>query len=165
MNIILLIIFISLSAMASEACKEQLDLQTEKVEYVVNSKIPNHLKGAVIIVRKANGEESKVPAEKFMVVPRKQKTVLGENVKEKKTVLCSEKSKKNLFFVDAKREITDLDVSTSSGLNSSSAKVSAKKELVPSVNLYRRDVFDSPFGLGVGLDTNGSVKGMVGIDF
>jgi hypothetical protein len=153
-----------IAAYAQEQCSETEDLAKEEVTYTVDTSIPKHLKGATICVTLADHKSSCVPAEKFMVVPRKQKTVLGENKTLTKKVSCTKNvdvSKKNIVYADARKDHQDLGTT----VNGNTATVESKKGLVPSINYYRREVLDSPIGAGIGIDTNGTIKGAVGIDF
>lgn len=69
---ILLTIFLTSMFAKAETCStEESSTQVEE-QQLITTDVPSHLKGATIIVRLANGKESKVPAEKFKVVPRKQ---------------------------------------------------------------------------------------------
>lgn len=151
-------------AYAGEVCEQDSTVNKEEVVYSVDTTIPKHLKGATICVTLADQKSSCVPAEKFMVVPRKQKTVLGENKTITKSINCSrtvEVSKKHTVYADVRKDHKELEVTN----NGSTATVESKKQLIPSINYYRHDVLDTPIGLGIGIDTNGTLKGAVGIDF
>ena len=158
--IILLLTFASV-AQAADSCSESTYESTKSVVYEVNKGMPSYLKGAKITITQADGTTSTVPAEKFMIVPRKQKTVLGESKTSSKVVSCKAAEKKNIVFADVRNDSKGIEV-TSDG---KTATVESKKGLVPGLNYYRRQLLDSPLGAGVGVDTNGTVKGMVGIDF
>lgn len=156
----LLILLLSTTTLAND-CSESTEKQTNEVAYAVNKDMPKHLKGATITITLADGSTSTVSADKFMVVPRKQYTVVGESSSTTKTMTCKAKTKKNSLMVDARKDITGLDTET----NGSQAKVVAKKDLVPGLNYYRREVMDSNIGVGAGVDSNGVVKAIVGFDF
>lgn len=157
----ILLSFVSV-ANAGETCSESTSETAQEVVYEVNKDMPKYLQGATITVTQADGKTSTVPAEKFMVVPRKQKTVLGQNKQTSKIVSCTKPSdKKNIVFADARKDFKGLDVTT----DGKTAIVESKKGIVPGVNYYRRELLDSPIGAGVGLDSNGTLKGMIGIDF
>lgn len=159
-----LIIALSLIASnvyAGETCSESQNVSSQEVAYEVNTSLPKHLKGATITVTLADGRTSTVPADKFMVVPRKQKTVLGQNQTITKKLSCNASSKKNILIGEFRKDVTEIETTTSG----KTVNVESKKELVPGVNYYRRELFDSPIGAGVGIDTNGTIKGMVGLDF
>lgn len=130
----------------------------EDVKYEVSAKVPEFLKGASIIVVKANGEASKVSAEEFMVVKRKATYVAGQNVN--KTLTCSSKYRNNLIL-EGRRDYTDVSIKESG----QTLNVYHEKEFVPGANYYRRELFDTRIGAGVGIDANGTVKGLVGVDF
>ena len=157
---ILLLTFAS-AAHAADSCSESVSESTQEVVYEVNKGMPAHLKGATITVTQADGTSSTVPAEKFMVVPRKQKTVLGQSKQTSKTLTCKGAEKKNIVFADVRNDYKGVETTT----DGKTATVESKKGVIPGLNYYRRQLLDSPIGAGVGVDTNGTVKGMVGIDF
>ena len=156
----LLLLLLSTTVTANE-CSESSKKQSDEVTYAVNKDIPNHLKGATITVTLVDGRTSTVSADKFMLVPRKQYTVVGESSTTTKTVTCKAKNKKNILMVEARKDITELDTETTVN----QAKVVTRKDLVPGFNYYRREVLDSRFGLGGGIDTNGTVKALLGVEF
>ncbi len=147
------------------SCKEETSQETQEVVHKVDTQTPSHLKGAKITITLADGSSSTVPAEKFMVVPRKQLTVVGENKTVKQKLTCSGKEKKNIVMLDAERQITDLNTSTEATATGVTARTRSERTLVPGVNYYRRQLFDTAVGAGVGVDANGNVKGMIGLDF
>lgn len=146
-------------------CTSEIEVKSVPVEYTVNTSIPEHLKGATITVTLADGSSSIVPAEKFMVVPRKQKTIIGDSHLISNTTTCKFNSKKNTIMLEAKNSKTDIETKTTPIPSGSKVDVYSKKELVPGLSLYRRELFDSPVGGGLGVDTKGELKGMIGLDF
>jgi hypothetical protein len=161
-NLILLTMFIS--AIASANCVEKKQTESKDVVHTVDTSIPAHLKGAKITVTLADGRTSTVPAEKFMVVPRKQQTVVGQDKLVKSVVTCSSKNK-NLIIADLRKDVVDIETETSAIVGGVTAKTRTEKDLVPGINYFRRDLFDSNIGAGVGVDSNGTVKGMLGLEF
>ncbi len=158
----LLIILMSLTSVSNaQECKETHSEIVQDVVYMVNKNMPAHLKGATIIVRQANGKETSVPAERFMVVPRKQKTVAGQNKLVMSKLRCDKDQKKNIVYVGAKKELTDLETRVSGN----TARVESSKTLVPSVNYMRRKVLNSDLNLGIGIDKNSQIGGTIGLDF
>ncbi len=149
----------------AQECLEKTITQTNPVKYEVNKNLPKHLQGATITVRLADGRETTVPAEKFMVVPRQQQLVVGEAVNVSKTLTCKAKSRKNSVMVDARRDFTGISKSSSSTATTQTLKVSSDKALVPGLNYYRREILDSHLGLGAGVDSNGTLKALIGLDF
>jgi hypothetical protein len=159
--LIILLTLIASVSFAGETCSETQNVSSQEVAYEVDTTLPKHLKGATITVTLADGRSSTVPADKFMVVPRKQKTVLGQNQTITKKLSCSKSGKKNILLGEVRKDVTDIDAS----VNGKTATVESEKALVPGVNYYRRELFDSPIGAGVGIDSNGTLKGMIGLDF
>lgn len=163
--IIFLLIAVVSVAQAKETCEESIEVHSQDVTYEVNTDMPKHLKGATITVTLADGKTSTVPAEKFMVVPRVQKTVVGQNKILAKNVTCSKSGNKNILIGEVRKDVTGHETKTEAipgGIKSSTSSV---KEVVPGINYYRRELFDSSIGAGVGVDTNGTVKALIGVDF
>lgn len=140
-------------------CKEEIYSSNEDVVYEVNSKIPEHLRGATITVRLADGKESTVPAEKFMVVPRKQSTIAGTNWTVTKVRSCDTKDR-NLIIGEVRKDHKNFDTET----NGKEAKTYSNKEVIPGVNYFRRELL-GPIGAGAGVDSNGTLKGLIGVEF
>lgn len=159
----LILILISSLALAKD-CTETTQVSSQDVVHNVNTSMPKHLKGAMITVTLADGKSSQVPAERFMVVPRKQQTVVGQDKTVSKQVSCKS-DKKNLVIADLRKDVTGMDTETSLVPGGVQAKTRSERELVPGINYFRRQVLDSDVGLGVGVDTNGTVKGMLGVEF
>lgn len=159
-----LIVLFSSVAFANE-CKEVSKRIVQEVVHTVNTDVPKHLKGATITITKADGTSSTVPAEKFMVVPRKQKAIVGENVVMTVDRTCQADEKLSTVFLDVKKLPSRIESNTESIPNGSKATSTIYKEVVPGVNYYRRQMLDTPVGAGVGVDANGTVKGMIGLDF
>ena len=150
----------------AEDCTESQTVSAEQVVYSVSKDIPKHLKGATITITQADGKTSTVPSEKFMVVPRKQTTILGENKTISKKLSCSKPSeRKNIVSLDIRNDVTDIETKTTAIPNGQQASVKAKTGTVLGLNLYRRELFDTRIGAGAGLDANGVLKGTVGLDF
>lgn len=157
----ILLMIILLPTISFADCSEIQATQVNDLHYNVDKMLPNYLKGAKITVVLADGSTSTVPAEKFMVVPRKQQIIIGKSENITKRIMCKNSNKKNIIIGEIRKDITDLDVSS----DGKQAHIESIKEITPGVNYYRRELFDSSIGAGVGVDTNGVVKGMVGIDF
>jgi hypothetical protein len=162
--VIILLCFVSSVAFAGERCSESTNEQLENVVYEVNTQIPSHLKGATIVIKQADGRESSCPAEKCMVVPRIQKTVLGQNRTVSKSVKCTKDGNKNLLIGELRKDVTELETDSSAVPNGQQARVSARKELVPGINYFRREVIGLVGG-GIGIDTNGTPKALLGVEF
>jgi hypothetical protein len=162
--LLILTIGFFLNSAYAENCSESQTESSEQVVYNVSKDMPKHLKGATITITLADGKTSTVPAEKFMVVPRKQTTVLGENKTISKKLTCSN-GKKNSIIAGGRKDTVGHRVETSSTPNGQQAKVYSEKDLVPDINYYRREILDTPIGAGVGVDSNGTLRGSVGFDF
>lgn len=136
----------------------------------VNSLAPKGLEGAVIIVRRADGKETSVPIEKFKVVKRVQQfktfqttEMISCNTNTETIVKEMEKDNKNTVMVGGRRDYTTLDTNVS--VDGKKATVSSKKDAVLDLSYLRRKLFDSPIDAGAGVDTNGAVRGIIGLDF
>jgi hypothetical protein len=146
---------------SAASCEYDRKMVTEPVEYSVNKGLPSHLKGATITITLSDGKSSTVSAEKFMVVPRVQRTIVGENklIIVKKT--CQDDLNKNTLMIEGRHDIKNV-VTEKQGL---SAHTYAEKELIPGIDYYRRQILDTPIGAGIGIDTNATPKVFLGIDF
>lgn len=145
-------------------CDTTYEQEFEHTSHEISTDMPKFLKGATITVTLANGKSSTVPADKFMVVPRKQYFIAGVNKTVIKNTTCAPKDKKNNIMVGVKKEVTDLEVSTATIPGGKKAEVTSVDEYLPTVRYYREDVL-SNVGLGVGVDTKGKVEATIGVGF
>ena len=132
-------------------------------KYVINTDVPNHLKGATITITLADGRTSSAPAEQFKVVPRKQQFITKDTLRVS-TVTCSPEEKLNQVLVGARHDINGVELETFSSPGIQTAKVKSTKGVVPEVNYVRRKLIGD-FGAGVGVDSNGVGKALINFDF
>lgn len=140
------------------------DVQTTSAEVqtsTITTDVPKHLQDAVIIIRLKDGRESQVSANQFKVVPRKQQHLITE-VKTHTERLCKVSGKeKNLLMVGGRRDHKDFDTR----VVGKTATVESEKGLVLDAAYMRQNIFDTKLGVGAGIDTNGTLKGMIGVEF
>lgn len=132
--------------------------QSQDVERV---ETPKALEGARILVLPANSEEVyEFDAAEYMVVKRVKKTTTIHKDR-RMAVICTEDSKKNEVLAGVRRD----HVGLTKQVTASSALVESRKAPVFDATYVRRDVLESGLNLGLSLDTNGTPRGLVGIDF
>lgn len=157
---ILLIVF-GCHATKAEDCTDTQQKNEVQEEQVITTDVPNHLKDAVIIVRTKDGRESTVSANQFKVVPRKQQRLVTK-VKEYTERICKVSGKeKNLLMFGGRRDHKDLDTQ----VNGKTATVESEKGLVLDASYLRQNIFDSKLGVGAGVDSNGTLRGIIGVEF
>jgi hypothetical protein len=138
------------------------NIQTQSVvnkTKVITTDVPKHLKDASILIRTNDGRISWFSANKFKIVPRKQQYIVTERIVHTDR-LCKVKDK-NILMVGARRDHQDLDTR----INGKTATVQSEKGLVLDAAFMRKNISDSALGLGIGIDTNGTLKGLVGVEF
>lgn len=144
----------------AETCSTDTSSTTVDVLEDVNTKVPKALKGAQIIIRRADGKEEVLKAEDYKVVKRVQQFKVKErSVVQKLT--CNKDPNKNLIMVGGRKDYTGLDTT----VNGKTATVESKRGLVMDASFLRQKVLDTRLGLGAGVDTNGTVRGIVGFEF
>ena len=153
----------SMNVFASPVCTKDLSTVDAEEQMEIKTDVPNHLKGATITVKLADGRESTVPAENFKVVPRKQQflvtktvstevftcTVAGENQKNRVSLLGGHGAKEGL--------------NVSRDESTGSASVESRVGLVGGLQ-YQRLVFDQ-LSLGIQGQTNKTGSLLIGLDF
>lgn len=96
MKTLLFVLIISTMFLASivmaEDCSTDSQAETVEEQLEIKTDVPKHLVGATICVKRADGAESCVPAEKFKVVPRQQQFITMKT-KQLDTKVCSVKVK------------------------------------------------------------------------
>lgn len=157
----------SVSNADNKSCKVSEESTIIEKQEDVNTKVPRDLEGAEIIIKRKDGTTETIKSEEFKVVKRKQQFKVKERsiiqrVECAPTIIVKEKKeKKNLLAVGARRDHTGLHKS----VNGNIGTVSSERAMVLDLSYTRRQILDSPFALGVGLDTNGVLRGLVGIEF
>lgn len=147
-------------AFASDCTNVQttdMDVQTS----TISTDVPKHLQDAIIIIRTNDGRESQVSANKFKVVPRKQQHLITEITTHTERVCKVSGKEKNLLMLGGRRDHKNLDVR----VNGKTATVESEKGLVLDAAYMRQNIFNTNLGVGAGVDTNGTLKGIVGIEF
>lgn len=94
----------------------------------------------------------------YAEIARLKKQKPREVVVEK---IVEAKQNKNLVVLEGRRDILGVNTTVSGN----QTKTVVDKDLVLGLDYYRRDMFKSNVGLGIGLDTNGVIKGLVGLSF
>ena len=157
MFILTFIISLVMAGDCSNVQTTNAEVQTK----IITTDVPKHLEDAIIIVRTKDGRESQVSANQFKVVPRKQQHLITE-VKTHTERVCKVSGKeKNLLMVGGRRDHQDLDIR----VNGNTATVESQKGLVMDATYLRQNIFNTNLGVGAGVDTNGTLRGVVGVEF
>ena len=147
-------------AFASD-CTDVQQKEEIKEERLINTDVPKHLQDATIIIRTKDGRESTISANQFKVVPRKQQFIVTK-IKEHTERTCKVSGKeKNLIMFGGRRDHKDIDTN----VVGKTATVSSEKGLVVDATYMRQNVLDSKLGVGAGIDSNGTLRGVVGVEF
>lgn len=160
---ILLIVF-GCHVTKAEDCTDTQQKNEVQEEQVITTDVPNHLKDAKVCIFYPSGPNLGyhcVPAEKFKVVPRKQQRLVTK-VKEHTERICKVSGKeKNLLMFGGRRDHKNLDTR----VNGKTATVESEKGLVLDASYLRQNIFDSKLGVGAGVDSNGTLRGIIGVEF
>ena len=81
----------ALEVFAQQECSTSTEKEEVQETVTLTTDVPSHLKGAMIIVKLANGKQSEVPAELFKVVPRKQQRLITR-VENTQVISCNTKT-------------------------------------------------------------------------
>lgn len=131
----------------------------EKKELDVVTEVPNHLKGARIILVKADGSQETLKAEDFMVVKRKHKRPIFEEKTVSSRLECQNNGVKNIVSLKAVNSYGSPD-RTIHG-NSGTVSVSRSSTLGAQ---YQRNIGKNLY-LGVEGDLNQNAGLMIGLGF
>jgi hypothetical protein len=155
-NLLIILISVSIGTnMFADDCSESKS--TVKGQYVIDTNVPSHLRGATITVTQADGKSSTVPAEKFKVVPRKQQFITAET---EKTLVCTD-SKKNRVSVLGGRGVQEGIKTTK--LSSTTTQAESNVGFVGGLE-YQRKVWKD-FSIGVQGQSNKTGSLVLGLDF
>jgi hypothetical protein len=97
-----------------------------------------------------------------------QKPVIQEKVVTEEKIVVQErvvvkKAKENLNIVQV--GLRQDTVHTGVSVSSNSATVTEYKDLVADITYYRRKVTSDGIGLGIGIDANGVIRGVFGVEW
>lgn len=166
--IILLTMFLTNVYAKAETCDTRTGEEQVLEQAEIKTDVPNHLKGAKIIVRLADGRESEVPAEKFKVVPRLQQYLVTKVSKStvRSCITAADKERNRVSALVGFGPTGHLDRSSGNG---TTATVEADRGFVGGV-MYQRLLTDRlSIGIqGQGHDASRKDKtglGVIGYDF
>lgn len=120
---------------------------------------PKNLEGARIEMTLANGKKHVFSADEYMVAKR-IRTVKVVTVENNNAMVCSSE-RKNEVLVGARQDYTHVDKTVSAH----EATLDVKKDAVIDAAYIRHELFGTRLNGGLGIDTNGTPKAMVGFDF
>lgn len=148
-------------AFASD-CTDVQQKQEVKEEQVITTDVPNRLVGKEICIRDPKtGVSDCFSTEKFKVVPRKQQRIVTKVTEHTERTCKVAGKEKNLLMVGGRRDHKDIDTN----VVGKTATVSSEKGLVVDATYMRQNVLDSKLGVGAGIDSNGTLRGVVGVEF
>lgn len=146
----------------AENCTESTSAAKVDEQMEIKTDVPKHLKGAMIIVRLADGRESQVPAEKFKVVPRKQQYLVTKTSTETVrscTNLDHNRNRVSLMGGEGPTGHLDRDSSSAPG------KVSVESERGAVGGAQYQRLLNDRWSLGIQGQTNKTGMVMIGLDF
>lgn len=158
----LLLLLLATSVYAAPTCQTHNSEESDVEHRVITTDVPNHLKGATIIVRLANGKQTEVPAEQFKVVPRKQQYLVTRTLKTFSTT-CQEEARKlnkNRVAVLAGHGAKE---GLSKSVTSSDIEVRSNVGVVGGVQYQR--LITEKLSIGVQGQTNQTGSLVIGLDF
>lgn len=160
--LITILMLISSYASAENSC--------QVITQDVNTPVPAELKDKEICIRdsKTGKLDCSKSTNEYKIVKRKQqfkvkevKTIAPEVVYFERIVEVKAKEKRNLVSLGLRSDYIGLDRS----VTSNSATITKETGPVFDLNYFRRMMFDSSLGLGIGIDTNRTIRGSVGVEF
>jgi len=123
----------------------------------IKTDVPNHLKGATITVRLADGKESTVPAEKFKVVPRLQQFIVTKTNQLSKKYCTPGKNRVSVMAGRGPREGLKRTVTAS--------KVVVESDVGGMVGAQYQRLINKDISLGIQGQSNETVLINIGLDF
>jgi hypothetical protein len=138
-------------------CSTTSNAEVVKETTEITTDVPSHLRGAVIVVRLADGRETTVPAEKFKVVPRSQQFIVSKTYQLNRQVCSPEKNRLSLLGGNGPKE----------GLNryKTATKVTVESDVGAVGGVQYQRLLDHGLSLGIQGQSNESVLVNIGIDF
>ena len=126
--------------------------------------MPKALKDGEIVVRTKDGKEYKMSANDFKVVPRKQQFKIKERIIGAHQELPSPPKKEKdessgVLMLGLSYDYVNLDTKVEPG----KVTLYSEKGAVLDLSYYKRKMFGD-FGLGLGVNTNGAPKAILGME-
>ena len=130
----------------------------------VNTPVPDDLKDAKIVIITKDGKKHTMSANQFKVVKRQQQFKTKEKdvttmIKYVPYVVQPEQHK-NLVTLGGRYDYNHL----SSSIEGTTVKLYSSRTAIFDLGYYRRLMFGN-WGLGASLDTNGTPRGVIGLEF
>lgn len=156
---ILVIVLASDDANSQESCNNPCSV----INQDVNTPVPKALKDGEIVVRTKDGKEYKMSANDFKVVPRKQQFKIKERIIDAYQELPSPPKKEKdepsgTLMLGLSYDYVNLDTKVEPG----KVTLYSEKGAVLDLSYYKRKMFGD-FGLGLGVNTNGAPKFLLGV--
>lgn len=162
----MLLVVLSTNVQADQQCSNVTSDEHAVEQREIRTDVPKFLKGATIIVRLADGTESKASAELFKVVPRKQQYLVTRTLRDSTTqcveilpILSEELPKNRLSLMGGKGPSGKLN----RGANPSKQRVSTEQSLLGGLQ-YQRNIYEN-ISVGVQGQTNKTGALLLGLDF
>lgn len=168
--LIALIAFVSAPAFAdSESVQEDVRVTTTDV----NTPVPKSLEGATILVKTKDGAIHEMRIEDYKVVPRKQQLKVTERTITKKQqavapVIVQEKvdsRRKNTVFLDVRKDFVRLEKQVQASPTETQVRIDSRRDAVVGLNYMRHGLLFEQSAIGVGIDTNATLRLMGGVSF
>jgi hypothetical protein len=158
--LLMLLIMFNIDFSHAVSCGQtEIKTSTEKSEVEVFTSVPSHLKGAKIVIVKADGSQEILKAEDYMVVKRKHtRPILREKVSSN-TLQCQNTSVKNIISLKAINSYANPEKK----LNGNKGTISIERESTLGAQ-YQRNLGKDIF-LGVEGDLNQGAGIILGIGF
>lgn len=153
----ILFVALILAVLSVTATAEVCTKSTDNQEIKESTPAPAALKDAEIVVITARGERYEFSSNAYKIVPREVKRVVA-----RERVTCTQAPKKNTFMIGGRQDYTDVH---GYKVDSSTGVVDGKRGPVLDATYLRHNVTERGLGLGAGIDTNGTVRGIIGVDF
>lgn len=158
---LIMLLLITSFAKAQESCDSTL------IKQDVNTPVPEQLKDKEICIRdnKTGDLDCNKSTNDYKIVKRKQQFKVTEKIvkepNEPIKVYETPKQNKNLIMLGLRKDVIGL----SKDFKNKEVVVSQNRDLVLDFTYFRRKLFDSNFGLGIGIDTNTTLKGSAGLEY
>lgn len=147
------------SALSCGETKTESSVELSSVE--VTTAVPKNLRGASILLTKADGSTVVLKAEDYMIVKRKHSRPVVTNTTKEASLSCKEvpKALKNIVSVEALDGYSD--ITKEENLNSTTLRIQRKVAL----GLQYQRAITERFYLGGQLDTNRGAGILLGMGF
>lgn len=156
-----LLAILSITATAEENCITSTSKEEIKERIKTQDRAPKGLENGEIVFISERGQRYQFSSNTHKIVKREQERVVTRTVARERAVCQA--GTRNTFMLGGRKDYTGVQGYTNQ--SQTQGYVDGQKDLVIDASYIRRNIKDTGLGAGAGIDSNGTIRGIIGVDF